>query len=218
MFSRLFSIALISAVSGFSLTTPAVAEAPEPTKFGDVQVRFRGIVIAPNEKEDIVPIGGSADVSNEWVPELDITLFLAKNISLELIAAIAEHDIEVQDSVVGDLSIGDVLVLPPTLLLQYHFDLGSYQPYLGAGVNITGFFDEDAATGGPINDFNVETSVGPALQVGMDYFITKNLFINFDAKFIFMNGDITIDTALGPVTADADINPFVFGAGIGWRF
>lgn len=199
-------------------TLPSLAQFEFDPRF---QVRLRGIVIDPNVKETIDPIGGFADVSTEWVPELDFTLFINDNIAFELIAAIAEHDIEVFDSAVGDLSIGDVLVLPPTLLAQYHFNFGQWRPYIGGGVNITGFFDEDVSAGGNggiITDFNVETSFGPAAQFGVDYFITDNWLINADFKFIFIDADLTIDTVLGPVIADADINPLVFGVGIGYKF
>lgn len=208
------------------MTSAHAWEGPEDAEFGDFQVRFRGILINPFEDKGLEPIGGSVRISEEFVPELDFTLFLTKSISVELIAAIAEHDIEVQGSPVlesvglpnGDLTVGNVLVLPPTLLAQYHFDLGRFQPYVGAGVNFTGFFDEDAATGGPVIDFNLESSIGPALQAGVDYFISENWFLNLDAKFIFMDTDVVADTTLGPVTGNLNVNPLVIGGGVGYRF
>ena len=37
--------------------------------------------------------------------------------------------------------VGDTTMFPPTVLLQYHFDMGKIKPYVGAGVNYTVFFD-----------------------------------------------------------------------------
>lgn len=42
--------------------------------------------------------------------------------------------------------IGNVKVLPPTLMLQYHFaPQNDFRPYVGAGVNYTRFYDRDLA-------------------------------------------------------------------------
>ena len=39
------------------------------------QVRLRGISVQPNEKSTIDVIGGNANVSNSYIPEVDFTYF-----------------------------------------------------------------------------------------------------------------------------------------------
>ena len=41
----------------------------------------------------------------------------------------------------GGTKVADTTLFPPTVMLQYHFDMGKIKPYVGAGVNYTVFFD-----------------------------------------------------------------------------
>ena len=63
---------------------------------------------------------------------------------MELILTVAQtHDL----SSFGT-KIGTVEHLPPTLLLQYHFDsIGGMKPYVGAGINYTVFTSSDILKG-----------------------------------------------------------------------
>jgi len=47
--------------------------------------------------------------------------------------------------IVGDVDLGSVWLLPPTLTLQYHFmPEGQISPYVGgAGLHMTLFYNED---------------------------------------------------------------------------
>ena len=183
------------------------------------QVRLRGLAIIPSESAEIEAIGGDVDISTAFIPELDFTYFFTKNIAAELILGTSNHDVKAINTSAGDIELGDVWLLPPTLTLQYHFTEWDFKPYVGAGVNYTIFYGVDE---GPVAD-NVEydNSFGLALQVGVDYFINDSWFLNLDLKKIFINTDATIDatTALGAtVGADVDINPLVIGLGIGYSF
>ena len=116
-------------------------------------------------------------------------------------------------------------VLPPTLLAQYHFaPNATIRPYIGAGVNFTLFYDEDATDGfetaaGGESNVDLDESVGLAGQVGLDIG-SGDWFFNIDVKYIQMDTTATITTpgALGTVDVDVDINPWVLGIGFGKRF
>ena len=41
----------------------------------------------------------------------------------------------------GSTKLANTTLFPPTVMLQYHFDMGKIKPYVGAGVNYTVFFD-----------------------------------------------------------------------------
>jgi outer membrane protein len=189
------------------------------TDFNRWQVRLRAIAIVPNESATIDVIGGDTDISNAFVPELDFTYFFTKNIAAELILGTANHDVKAVATAVGDIPLGDVWLLPPTLTLQYHLDGKVVRPYVGVGLNYTIFYGEDA---GPIADnVSYDSSIGYALQLGFDINISEKWFLNFDAKYINISTDVTVDatSALGAtVGADVDINPFVGGFGLGYRF
>jgi outer membrane protein len=106
-------------------------------------------------------------------------------------------------------------VLPPTLTLQYHFtNLGAFKPYVGGGFNYTYFYENELANGTlNIND----NSWGGALQAGFDYQIQKNWYLNADVKYLWINTKVNV-TATGAELGSLDINPWVFGVGVRYRF
>ena len=180
-------------------------------------IRLRGIAAIPDESADIETINGDADVGSSIVPELDISYFFTENIAAELILATTNHDVEAVDTALGDVDLGDVWLLPPTVTLQYHFSpRGSIRPYVGAGVNYTFFYEQDP---GAAVSVNYDNGFGFALQAGVDVPINDDYFLNFDVKKIFLNTDVTINAGdAGVVGADVDLDPLVIGVGVGRRF
>ena len=188
---------------------------------GDVEnpllIRLRGIAAIPAESADIEAIGGDADVGSSVVPELDISYFFTENIAAELILATTNHDVEAVGTALGDVDLGDVWLLPPTVTLQYHFSpRGSIRPYVGAGVNYTFFYEQDP---GAAVSVNYDNGFGIALQAGVDIPINDDYFLNFDVKKIFLNTDVEVNAgAAGTVGADVDLDPLIIGVGVGRRF
>jgi len=212
-----FLLAATAAVALTGVTAPvALAEA------GDWQFRIRAITVQPDEGADIATIGGDVDIGSAVVPEFDITYFFTDNIAAELILGVTPHDVEAVGTSVGDLDLGDVTLLPPTLTVQYHFNPeGQYRPYVGAGVNYTLFFNDDLPGNTVLDGIDYDPSLGFALQAGMDYAINERWFLNFDVKKVWINTDVEVDatTALNAVvSADVDIDPWIVGVGFGWRY
>jgi len=177
------------------------------------QVRVRLIDVAPDESST-VSIGGEAKVDSAVMPELDITYFFNDNFAAELILATTKHDVRAEGTALGDLSLGDTWVLPPTLTFQYHLNPhGTLRPYVGAGINYTIFYNHDA---GDVDSIDYQNGFGWALQAGTDIAIDDHWAINLDVKKLWLNTDVEING--GAVTADVDLDPWVFGAGFTYRF
>ncbi|SAK49071.1 OmpW family protein [Caballeronia catudaia] len=177
---------------------------------GDILVRLRAISIQPD-----VSAGGAlgtlgVGVNNAIVPELDFTYMFTDQIGMELILATSRHQVT---SNIGGL--GGVGVLPPTLLLQYHFNhAGRVRPYVGAGLNYTYFYNDKLKAGDtPVSI--TRSSFGPALQAGVDVQVAKNLFVNADLKKIWMR---TSASANGADLGSLKIDPWVIGVGVGMKF
>ena len=203
-------------IAAVCLATPAVAQDFKTKEAGDILLRLRGIAVVPDESSSISVIGGDVDASNEYVPEIDISYFFTDNIALELIAATTKHDMKADNTILGTVDLGDVGVIPPTLTLQYHFLSDSrFSPYVGAGLNYMIFYNEDAP-GGTVTAIDYEDGVGYAFQVGFDVAIHGNWSLNADAKKIFFNTDVNINN--GAIAADVDLDPWIFGLGVGYRF
>lgn len=129
---------------------------------------------------------------------------------MELIAATSKHGLKY-----NNFALGDAWLLPPTLTLQYHFTPEkAFSPYVGAGINYSVFYAEDAATG--FTDLKVDNGVGFALQAGADYWLNENWGVNLDVKKLWLNVDASVNN--GAVRADIDMDPWVVGAGVSYRF
>ena len=139
---------------------------------------------------------------------------------MELLAAYPfEHDIKVD----GLGKVGKTKHLPPTLSLQYHFlPDATFQPYVGAGINYTLFFDDEAD--GTLDaldgDLSIEdNSFGWAAQVGADWMLTDKWFLNADLRYIAIDtkAKVTIP-GVGSIKEDVDIDPWVYGINVGFKF
>ena len=212
---KLTTLLSATAILG-TMGMPVLASAEQ----GDFLVRGRLISVSPDEKSTIGVIGGEAKVGGEVTPELDFTYFVTDNIGMELILATTKHSVSANGTALGDLDLGSVWLLPPTLTMQYHFtDLGKFKPYVGAGLNYTMFYN---AKSGPVADsVKYKNKFGFALQAGGDFEMANDMFFNIDVKKLFLKTDVTVDatTAAGAVVpANVTLNPWVFGIGIGKKF
>lgn len=216
--------ALVIAMAAFaisSISAPSVA-----IEAGDFLIRVRAIGIVPDADSGNIsglPVPSGLDAQYAVVPEIDFTYMITDHIGAELIAAISYHDLDTTGVIAGIGRGATTWLLPPTLLLQYHFlPQAKIRPYVGVGLNVTIPFGENAdssleAVLGP-TEVDIDPSVSYALQAGVDVEITDRLFLNLDFKYI----DIDVDAHLrsGGVTRSVDvaIDPFVAGLGIGFRF
>ncbi len=174
------------------------------------ELRGRAISVMPDESSTL-NIAGDATVSNAIVPELDITHYVTPNIGIELIAAIAKHTVQLNSST----DLGSTIILPPTLTAQYHFAPESaFNPYVGAGVNYSTFFNSDNAPG--YTKLEMSGGFGTALQAGFDYWLNDKWGINLDVKKLWLNVDAKVN--YGAVRADVDLDPWIVGAGVAYRF
>lgn len=224
MKKSVFAAAMITGLGLSAATLPAMAY-----EAGDWLVRGRIINVNPNDNSGNLYIGGAStgsegvEVDSDTVPELDITYMLTRNWGLELILGYSEHTVEAHKtwSALGDVI--DTKVLPPTLTLQYHFLPDSnIRPYVGVGVNYTYFFDEEVSGDVldiPGADVKLDSSWGLAAQAGVDVALNQDWFVNFDVKYIDIDTEAHFSgTPVGRAKISADIDPFVWGIGIGRRF
>lgn len=181
------------------------------------QIRLRGLGISTQDSGYVNGVPGSdLSYSGSVVPELDITYFFTDNIATELVLATTRANIYGEGAVGGLGNIGTVWMLPPTLTLQYHFtDFGAFKPYVGAGVNYTMFFNQDA---GSADALKLKNTSGAALQVGFDYMVDEHWGINFDVKKLFLKPDFDVTVKGAKQTGSAALDPWLIGAGLTYRF
>jgi len=200
------------AVFGIAISTTLPAMAQQPVE-GNWMVRGRAVYLDwDNGQSSGLPLGGTTKVEaeNRWIPEVDISYFFTKNIAAELVLTYPQKiDIDV-----GGTKQGTIKALPPSLLLQYHFtDLGAFKPYVGAGVNYTRFYKRDNILDGAAEVD--KDSFGWTGQVGFDYALDKHWSINVDAKYAKIDTDVKVG---GSKVGHVDLDPWLLGVGVGYRF
>jgi outer membrane protein len=187
-------------------------------------IRLRGISINPNDSSSAIDgTGSKIAVDSAVVPELDFTYKFNERFGIELILATSRHDLTTSGGLIGGIGAGSVRVLPPTLTFQYYFYNGPrFCPYIGLGLNYTRFYSYDLSTAlryAGATGVEFKNSFDVAGQIGTDVYLDKHWLVNFDVKYIRISTDATIDTIYGPLDpVSVDINPWVFGFGVGYRF
>ncbi|PIQ43656.1 MAG: hypothetical protein COV52_01185 [Gammaproteobacteria bacterium CG11_big_fil_rev_8_21_14_0_20_46_22] len=182
-------------------------------------VRLRGIAVVPDaHSSSISTIGGHVnDISSAYVPELDFSYFFTKHISTELILATTRHNLTATGTSLGKVDLGSVFLLPPTLTAQWHFLPDSkFDPYAGVGINYTLFYHVNS--GPTASKIHYSNSVGPAFDIGADYKLNKRWALNVDVKKIYISTNAHVYVGSSVLRSDVDINPWVFGVGVGYFF
>ena len=227
-----------------SLLVMAIAAAFAPVlaqaEAGDWVVRARAVSVSPNEDSDlgkyvnenlgaVINTGAELSVDSNVIPEFDISYYVTKNIALELILALGtKHDVSVIKSTgpVVNQNLGEVDLLPPTLTAQWHFNPDqTFDPYVGAGINYTHVLDRNLkfSQGAlPVSKIKIDSdSWGLVAQAGFDINLKDGWLINADVKYVQIDTDVKtkiIATGQWVKIDSLDINPWVFGIGIGKKF
>lgn len=219
-----FTILLISSLSALSLANGFAGgldtSKKTPSSLSRFMIRFRGLAVIPDESSSTISVigGNVTDISTQIVPELDISYFFTKNISTELVLATAKHKVAATGTVLGRVPLGSVWLLPPTLVLQYHFlPTKRIDPYIGVGVNYTNFYSVNS---GPVaSHISYQNSWGPAIDIGTDIRLKNNWFLNVNAKKVWIDSRVSVSApGLPGINTKVKINPYLVSIGIGYRF
>ena len=215
MLRKLLPVLLLLASS----TTLALAQD------SDWIVRGRILSISPDdESTTILDTGTGVTVDSATSLEVDLTYMFNESWGLEIVATYSSHDLETTGGALGGLDAGSVDVLPPTFSLQYFFDAGGrLHPYVGVGLNYTTFPSYDLSSdleGAGVADIDFDDSIGFAAGGGLDIDFGTSWLLNLDVKYVDMSTDAEIRLDGGGTldTVTVDINPWLFGVGVGYRF
>lgn len=177
----------------------------QQTTEGPWMVRARAVHLDSSNSDST---GLGLSVNNKWMPEVDVSYFFSPNVAVELVLTVPQKHTVYSNGT----DIGRLKHLPPTLLGQYHFNANGFKPYVGAGINYTRFSGVNVLGGVATLD---KDSWGPALQVGVDIPLSRNLYLNFDLKKVYIRTDVK---AAGTKVGEFKVDPLLVGVGLGWRF
>jgi outer membrane protein len=209
--------------------------------FANLSVNVGAITVAPNDSSSTLNVvetvaglpAGSTQVAVNNNTQLGFTIDykINNNWTAELIAATPfSHDVNVKGSAIDGLDIGSTKHLPPTLVAQYHFDLGNskFDPFVGVGLNYTKFFNASASdtlktTLRTLNvtkasdnvDLDLDDSFGLALQAGVNYKINDNWGAHFAVSKIDIDTEANVTVNGNSIQkVDVQIDPMVVMVGV----
>ena len=201
-----FVTIILSAFVAFTVMT-GIASAEEFKQFG---VRLRALAVIPDQTVDNRLAADVIRIQMGEAPELDLEYFFTRNISSELILGVVKHDITA-----NGMSLGSTWLLPPTLTVKYHPFAGSLvSPYVGVGATWIMPFKERINGVVAIPNAKIEANVSWAAQAGADIALGNNLYFNTDFKYL--NDDTKL--VAGGTKYKLDLNAYVIGVGVGYRF
>ncbi len=215
------NVILMSAVTSLMLTVPTVVLANQT---GDITVRGGVSFVVPDSSKSTVFLNGvdsglTLTVDDNTQISGTFAYFLNSNWAIEAIVATPfTHDVALEGG-----NVAEITHLPPIISALYYFDTSSsFQPYVGVGINYTFFWDEKFNSAGQASGFSnlsLNSSVGLAVQVGVDYYFNDAWFVNATLRYADIETDVTFDVANGAKgSATIDVDPTVYSLMIGYKF
>jgi outer membrane protein len=182
-----------------------------------IGTRLSYVDVADDKVEDI-----TIDPDNTILLEGNLTYYFSNSFSLEFLIGYTETDVDAKIIGTG-VNFGELEQIPLLLTGHYHFWINPESNiYLGGGI---GYYLNDFSLSGlvksidPNLDIDADDSFGYHVNAGFETFITDNMTLNLDLKYIWNKADFTArETGFPDETDEVDLNAFVIGLGIKYYF
>jgi outer membrane protein len=189
-------------------------------------------VYADNVTGPYVPAGLNLNVKNVQTPYLAYLRRLSPNFAVELAFGVPPltKTYGKGPAMVGSVpyngqEISSARWLAPSLLMDYVFFDDSYKlrPYLGVGLNYVVLYDRtstaagNAVAGGPTS-ISLSNSIGPAVNVGLTYQITRNWSVIASYSAARVESQLTAHTEGVDRTSNISFGPQTFVVAAGFSF
>ena len=151
---------------------------------------------------------GDVNVKSKVGPTLNLDYRVCHNLTIDVLGALPfTQDIKINGNVVGSTRH-----LPPTLTLQYHpLPDAAFDPFVGAGLNRTFFFNESL----PGANLQLSNTWGYTVQGGVDWKFAPSWVAGVDLRYIQIEPNASANgTPIGKVKID----PLAYGLSVGYRF
>jgi len=174
--------------------------------------------------DDYTVYGVKVDVEpdEDIMYEGNLTYFIQDYLSLELSVGYTETDVDF-DALGMEVDAGDFETIPVLLSLRAHLSTNTkVSPYLLFGI---GYFFNDFDQNDPVVEFiygagadiDVDDSFGFHVGGGVEVFVTENVALNLDLKYIWTKVEADVNIP-GFKDEDIDMDSFVAGLGIKFYF
>jgi outer membrane protein len=233
---NILSATVSSVMALAALTAPVAAHAGSLD--GKWQIKLLGTAVLPDGKiksvlsvntattlgATVAPVANPQTVvSDNGVPTLAVEYFFSPTVSVETICCTTAHHVNGVGALAGANLVNDVYLVPATVTVKAHANLGPIKPYVGAGPALFIMLHSKpgvtaAALG--ITRTRLSSDFGVAFQAGCDIPLGKSGFgLSLDAKKYLMttNAHFYQGTTEALATHHT-LNPLLLSAGVSYRF
>lgn len=155
--------------------------------------------------------------------EISATYFVTKNVAAEVGIALSSY--KSKESSGRELfSAG---LVSPSVIIQYNPNPdGAIRPYVGIGATYINKYSEKPeelltdSTTYPVEGYSViaRSRIAPVGQIGIDISIDDKIYLNLDGKYIRYKESFSVTQMGGRKIYGLDVDQFIVGAGVGFRF
>ena len=171
---------------------------------------FRTRAVVSGDSQDSDPAGYVA--YSGVALEAGLTRRVARLFAVEFNLHTESREIDREVASGPDVRLGSLEVLPVALTFQFRPRSGGrIHPYLGLGAAVSFTWEKSGA----LDSLDVETHVGPAVQLGVDYDLGSAAVLNLDLRWNTFTAKIDDD---GERLAEIQIDPLTLGIGVGFHF
>ena len=206
------SAAVTSANTSPANESPSATEKGWVVGIGSINAFYHsGATIATSGQT--IP-GATANVSNNYTLMFDVRRYIAKNLSLSLLAGVPpKPTITGEGSVAALGELGKVRYGPAILTAEYHLPkLRAFRPYVGAGTAYAIILKEHDAA---VSQLGVRNNWGTVLEAGAEHQLSRNMALFVDVKEVWLAVDAHGSLySVAPVTAHVNLNPTIVSVGI----
>lgn len=156
--------------------------------------------------------------------EVDATVKFSRLFRAEFSAGLSGHNLSVSEPGCncGDVDGGTALVIPLTVLGQYHLPVyGDWDPYVGIGFTwaIPIYDTSTAMNDAGIESLELEGGGGFAAQIGANYQMNNRWYANVDIRYLGYSLEARMTTTDGDLPmVELNTKPWVIGVGMGYQF
>lgn len=205
----------LAAAAALALAAPAAAHAEGfKVRLGYVNV---------NPKSDNGRLAGAYDVEveDDWSATIGATWFVTDHIAIDGQTALAKfkHDLKLTGGATGLPTLADANLVgvehrPTTLQVQWHFAPDQqFSPYVGVGYGWTSISVERNQTG--LGVLDTDRADGFTAEGGIDFNFENSVFVRGSVQYLSFETDVSLGGAdIGTV----DVNPWIYGVSVGYRF
>ncbi|HOB13877.1 MAG TPA: OmpW family outer membrane protein [Novosphingobium sp.] len=219
----------LTIAAALAATTVLAAPAQADDLAGKIQVKVMATGVLPdgkitkvtNDPLTLTP-GANTEANDNVVPTIAVEYFASDNISIETICCVTKHKVAGTGTLAGTALVKDVLIVPATVTVKYHVPLGPIKPYVGVGPTMFIMLDakpDTTTTGLGVDDVDLSSNVGVAIQGGVDIAMGEGMGLSLDAKKYWVSTTAKFYAAgTNVLETKHKLDPWVVSGGIYFRF